>query len=198
MANPATSPCNTHASLHIGSGQGFRGVVNSQKRPLVGVDKINRAGWTTAGTGGRGAGRMLGAQPPQQARASRLGEAASWSPWRREGAQHAGGGRRGLHALISLQSDSIPSEMDFLMRLLAALKTQIEFRRNGGRHQKTIWRLGPWGAGHASAGIPPPLSLSLALVRGQEETPWSLGCGDVGQLFHRNEPIATPERSHVL
>ena len=45
---------------------------------------------------------------------------------------------RGLCMLISLQSDSIPSEMDFLIHLLAALKMQSEFRRNGGRHQKTF------------------------------------------------------------
>lgn len=67
MAKLAAYHCNTHASLHIGLGQGFRGVMNSRKRSLVGVDELNLAGWTTAGMGGWGAGRMLGAEPPQQA-----------------------------------------------------------------------------------------------------------------------------------
>ena len=67
------------------------------------------------------------------------------------------------------------------MRLLAALKTQIEFRRDGGRHQKTIWRLRPWGAGGAlERGAHPP-SLSLALVRGE-------GGGTLGPL-----PLPSPQ-----
>lgn len=66
--------------------------------------------------------------------------------------------------------------MDFLMRLLAALKTQIEFRRDGGRHQKTIWRLRLWetrdtpawgtpkpefslNGGEGTLGVPTPLQL---------------------------------------
>lgn len=52
------------------------------------------------------------------------------------------------------------------MRLLAALKTQIEFRRDRGRHQKAIWRLRPWATRSAPAWGSPKPEFSLDAGRG--------------------------------
>lgn len=49
-------------------------------------------------------------------------------------------GRGSVCRLIRLSQIQSRAKMDFLMRLLAALKTQIEFKRDSRRHQKTIWR----------------------------------------------------------
>lgn len=62
-------------------------------------------------------------------------------------------------ALISLLSGPIPLKMDFLMRLLAALKTQIEFWRAGDGSAENNLAGKAWPAPHhhpRDSGTPPP------------------------------------------
>lgn len=79
------------------------------------------------------------------------------TPGARQGGER--GGENWGSALISLLSGPIPLKMDFLMRLLAALKTQIEFWRAGDGRLKTIWQERPGPPHHhhpRDSGTPPP------------------------------------------
>lgn len=87
-----------------------------------------------------------------------MNPALQWLQWAWESsvavsmATCKGGGR--ICGLIRLSQIQSRAKMDFLMRLLAALKTQIEFKRDRRRHQKTIWRRKAQWPGHPSTATP--------------------------------------------
>lgn len=132
------SPHNTHTALHICPGQGFRGFMSSRKRSPGTCTRPNPRGCGRPQGWGRGRWKDAGEQSHSSRSAgAKLGEAAGRGGFPglhgnvmgSQGEREAGG-ERPLCIDLSPVRFNPERKWIFLMRLLAALKMQIKFRRN--------------------------------------------------------------------